>query len=189
MKVAIILSIAALAMFVGIVVGVYYVTSNNAEIRLRNTITAKQSDNKNEYDNMWKKISQVAQVAEKDRQSLTDIFVKYAEARTGNAGAEAGGAGNDVIVKWVNEAIPNVSSDVMKNLTNVIVASRDSWTMRQKELIAIKNERNILIEQMPSCWFIKNKDKIVIQIVTSSKTVNAFETGTDDDVKVFDNGK
>ena len=36
-----------------------FASTHNQEVTLRNTIVNKQTDNKSEFDNMWKKISQL----------------------------------------------------------------------------------------------------------------------------------
>lgn len=156
------------------------VSTYNSVVGIENLVKVKQEDNKNEYDNMWKKISQVAQVTEKDRSSLMDIFVKHAEARTGD------GAGTPVM-NWIKESVPNISSANFTNLQNVITSSRDRWTMRQKELLDFKRQHDDYRTKFPSsiiCGMFGIKELKVI-IVTSGKTDNAFETGKDDDVKVF----
>jgi membrane-associated HD superfamily phosphohydrolase len=154
------------------------VSYSNQEIRLRNTIEAKQKDNTSEFDNMWKKISQVSQVSDKERTSLMEVFNSYAKSRSS-------GDNNQMLMKWIQESIPNVSSDLYKNLQNIIISSRDSWTMRQKELISLNNERNILIEQFPGSLFLSSRSKIEIKIITSSRTEKTFETGKDDSTDLF----
>ena len=180
MKVGLIIAGALMLIVVGfgLVIGLSYISYSNNEIRLRNTIEAKQKDNTSEFDNMWKKIAQVTQVTEKDRDSLMQVFNSYAAARTG-------GDNNQLVMKWIQESIPNVSNELFKNLQNIIVSSRDSWTMRQKELISINNERNILLEQFPGSFFLSGRPKIEIKIITSAKTERTFESGKDDDVGVF----
>jgi len=180
MKVGLIIAGALMLIVVGfgLVIGLSYISYSNNEIRLRNTIEAKQKDNTSEFDNMWKKIAQVTQVTEKDRDSLMQVFNSYAAARTG-------GDNNQLVMKWIQESIPNVSNELFKNLQNIIVSSRDSWTMRQKELISINNERNILLEQFPGSFFLSGRPKIEIKIITSSRTDKTFETGKDDDTDLF----
>jgi len=70
---------------------------------------------------------------------------------------------------------------------NIIASSRDSWTMRQKELIDLSREHNKLLGLFPGSlvFSILGRKPIDITIVTSSKTEKAFETGKDDDTKVF----
>jgi hypothetical protein len=155
------------------------VSTYNGIQGVQNTIKAKQEDNKSEFDNMWKKIAQVAQVTEKDRSSLMDIFIKHAGARTTDSGGS--------LAKWVQESVPNISSEGFNNLSNIIVASRDRWTMRQKELLDLKREHDNYRTKFPSnilCGLFGIQE-VKVQIITSDKTDKTFETGKDNDTKVF----
>lgn len=153
---------------------------SNREVDLRTQITAIQTDNTSEFDNMTKKIGQVAQVSKKQLESLKDIFNSYAAARSGN------GDGGQ-LMKWVQESVPNVDTTTMNNLQNIIVSSRDSWTMRQKQLIDVNREHQKLLKRFPSGVILSmlGRKSIEIKIVTSSRTENAFATGKDDDTNVF----
>lgn len=176
------LIIVACIVLIGVVFASCAVSYKNQEAGLRNAITAKQKDNTSEYDNMWKKISQSAQISEKDREGLKDIFVSHAQART------TGGSQDGSLMKWVTESVPNIDSSIMKNLMNIVTSSRDSWTQRQKEILDLKRTHDNLIDKWPSGMFIAwfgNNQKIDVQIVTSSKTEEAFRTGKDDDTDVF----
>ena len=169
------------ALIFGVVSCGYVVSVNNREVRLRQTIVAKQRDNTSEFDNMWKKIAQVANVTEMQKDSLKEIFVGYAQARSG--GAEAGGS----LATWIHESVPNVDTKTFENLQNIIVGSRDAWTQRQKELLDMSREHNILLNEFPSgiVLSIFGREAIEIKIVTSSRTENSFETGKDDDVQLY----
>ena len=161
---------------------VMYFSYSNTEIRLRNAIVAKQADNRNEMDAMWKNIAQTAQVAEKDRQSLMEIFNGYASARQGGGESKA-------IFNWITESCPNVDTKTFQNLQNIIVAQRDTFKFRQKELLDLKREHDNAIDLFPSSIFVGGRGKIDVTIVTSSRTENAFKSGKDDDVKLFNNNK
>lgn len=165
-------------MFIFIVAGAFISTSNE-EATLRVAIEAKQKDNTSEFDNMFKKICQVAQVSSKQMESLKEIFNGYAQARSTG--------GDNQIMTWVKEAIPNVDTTTFNNLQNIITGSRDSWTMRQKELIDLNREHEKLLSIFPSnvILSILGRKSIEIKIVTSGRTDKAFETGKDDDTKVF----
>lgn len=159
-----------------------FVSTSNREIQLRNTIVNKQTDNKSEFDNMWKKISQVAQVTDAQKKALFEIFTGYAEAR----GKHQGGGS---LANWLQEAVPNVDTSTFNNLQNLITGARDRFTMRQKELLDLKREHDNIIDMFPSniVCSILGRQKIEVTIVTSAKTEEAFVTGKDDDVKVFGN--
>ena len=164
-----------IVMFIGM-----FISASNREATLRTAIEAKQKDNTSEFDNMYKKILQVAQVSEKQMSILKDIFVSHASARTGN-----GDGGS--LMKWVQESVPNIDTSTMNNLQNIITGSRDSWTMRQKELIDLSREHTKLLRVFPSSVILSmlGRKEIDIKIVTSSRTAAAFETGKDDDMDVF----
>jgi hypothetical protein len=151
----------------------------NAEVRLRNTIGAKQRDNRSEYDNLWKKISQVAQVTDTQKQALIDIFTEHARAR---GGIHSG----DAVIKWLQESVPNVDTSTFTNLQNIIVGSRDSFTMRQKELLNLKREHDILLDSFPSGLILRTmgREKIDVTVITSSKAEATFDRGKDDDVSL-----
>jgi len=176
-KQMLLLGALGLLLVVGLFVGGSYISYSNKEVGLRNLITAKMTDNRSEYDNMWKKISQIAQVSQKDRESLSELFNGYASAR--NTG------GKNQVMTWIKESVPNVDSKTYTNLQNIIASSRDSWTQRQKELIDYNREHDNLITMFPSSLFVGKRGKIEIKIVTSTKTETTFQTGKDDDVDMF----
>lgn len=168
------------ALVVGLLVlaGVVISCSNN-EVQLRTTIEAKQKDNTSEFDNMFKKISQTAQVSQKQMDTLKDIFTSYADARTQDGGKS--------LMTWVQESIPNVDTATFNNLQNIITSSRDSWTMRQKELVDLHREHTKVMRLFPSGFILKllGRKELKITVVTSTRTDQAFESGKDDDTKVF----
>ena len=63
--------IVVLMIFMGVV------STYNSAVSLRVAIEAKQKDNKSEFDNLKKKISQVAQVTTAQMESLENIFNGY----------------------------------------------------------------------------------------------------------------
>ena len=155
----------------------------NTEARLRTTIEAKQVDNTSEFDNLWKKISQTAEVTMAHKDALKEIFSSHAESRTGGKGQ--GGS----VMSWIQESVPNVNLDTMKGMQNIIVSSRDAWTMRQKELIDLARERTQMFRTIPSNFFLavggRLESDVEITIVTSSRTDKAFQEGKDDNVELF----
>lgn len=148
------------------------------EAGLRVTIEAKQKDNKSELDNTIKVISQTAQVTDAQKQALVDIIVGNAKARNGSSGS---------LATLVKEAVPTVDTTTFNNLQNIIVAKRDGWTMRQKELLDLSREHNKMFETLYSGTLLNffGRKKIDVVIVTSTRTEQSFETGKDDDISVF----
>jgi len=178
MKTALVLIVLAVVLTVGAAgLAVYGISTYNTASRLHNLYDSKLVDNTSEFDNMWKKISQTAQIPEAKKNALKDIFEGYAAARSGNAD---GGQ----LMKWVQESVPNVDLSEYKDLMNIIVGSRDSWTNRQKELVDIARQYNEMLSVFPSNVFLGlfGMEKINAKVVTSSRTDKAFESGKDDDV-------
>ena len=64
------------------VIGSMVVGTFNTEAALRVTLENKMTDNRSEFDNMWKKISQVAQVTEGQKEAIKEILIGYADARS-----------------------------------------------------------------------------------------------------------
>lgn len=157
-------------------VGVY----NRAQ-SLKNQITAKEQANTTIFDNMWKKISQSAQVTDAQKDALKEIFSGYAQARTGS-----GGPSSASFINAVHEAIPQVDVRVFVNLQNIITGARDEWTANQVALVDIGREYNTMLDVFPSNLLLRafGFEKITVKLVTSTRTDTAFKTGKDDDVKL-----
>lgn len=152
------------------------ISYKNKEVRLRALVTAKQRDNKSEMDNMWKQISQCAEVTQAQKDALLELVVGYAQAR---------GSGGGSLSKSVQEVVPNLDPKVYTNLQNIITATRNGFAMRQKELLGLKAEHDILLNSPVSGFFLAGLQPIDVTIVTSGRTERSFETGTDDDTSVF----
>ena len=151
----------------------------NKEVSLRALIENKQTDNKQQLANMRNKFKETAQVTDKEADLLTEAFVKYANARTGQGGGS--------LVTLVTEAVPNINPQTLKNLQNILASGRDAWTQRQTELLDLSREHKQLIRRFPnnivfSIFGVKNIDII---IVTSSDAENAFKTGQEESIDLF----
>ena len=149
----------------------------NQEIELRNQAKAQQQANTVLYDKMWKTISQLAQIAEKYKDSFKDIYTKIMDARYSD---------NDkLLFKFVTEQNPTLSTDLYNQVADAVKANRAEFANVQNRLIDIKREHKNLRQKVPGKWFVGDKPELEIKIVTSTKTEKVFESGKDDDVKVF----
>jgi len=174
------LGIVGIIIVIGIVICSTCAGWYNSHIALKTTIDQKQIDNKNEMDNMVKKICQNAQVSKEAMASVKNIVCGYADERNG-------GDHPNLIMNWIKESVPNVDTSTFNNLQNIITSSRDAFTMRQKELLDLKREHDKLLKSFPANIFfgIMGIKPIDVVVVTSTKTENAFATGKDDDTDVF----
>ena len=180
-KILLALIVAAGLFVVATVIALTYgIGTYNRASALRNTYDAKLKANNASFDNMFKTIDQSAQVSNKQKEALKDIFTSYASART------TGGSQDGSLMKWVTESIPNVDVSIYKTLMNVIGSARESWTMRQLELVDIAREHNLMLSQFPSNVLLSvlGFEKIDAKVVTSSRTEAAFSTGRDDEIKL-----
>ena len=175
-KTMVVVAVLGVMAVAGSLLAIYAASTNNAEVRLRHTIAAKQRDNESEYDSMWKKIAQAAKVTQIQKKALLDIFRAHAEAR-------GGGSGN-AILKWVKESVPNVDTTTFNNLQNIIAASRDRFTMRQKELLDLKQKHDTLLDSFPSGALLSmmGRQKIDVTIITSSRAEKTSKAGKDDNL-------
>lgn len=172
--------IGAVLVVGGLLIGGSIVSTLNREGTLKVALEAKQDDNKNEMDGMWKTISQTAQVTEEQKNALIEIFNGYAGARTG---ANKGGS----LANWIHEAVPNVDTSTFNNLQNIIVGKRDGFVQRQKELLDLNREHNAMFRVFPDNIILSvfGRKETQVVIVTSDRTENAFHTGKDNDVELF----
>lgn len=178
MKTTLIAIVIAVVALVGLgSVAIYGVSTYNTASRIHNLYDSKLLDNTSEFDNMWKKISQTAQIPNAKKEALKEIFEGYATARSGN------GEGGQ-LMKWVQESVPTADLSEYTALMNIITGSRDSWTNRQKELVDIARQYNEMLSVFPSNVFLGlfGMEKINAKVITSSKTDKSFETGKDDDI-------
>lgn len=159
-------------------IGSWAIGVRNTEISLRQRIEAQQTSNKAEFDNMKKKILQNNQVSDKYKNGLIEVLTAYTEGRQTD--------GEQLMMKWSNEAIPTLSPELYKQLSNIIVSSRDKFTLEQKQLLDLQREYNTYISTFPNSivFSIVGTKKIEVTVVTSSETDKAFETGKDDDIKL-----
>lgn len=180
--------VALVVVSIVVIIGVptiMYFSYNNKEVVLRNAIAAQQKANEAVYDETWKVITQVAQVAENYKDSFKEIYPKLMEGRYGNA---RGGA----LMSWIKESNPTFDTKLYEKLANAIEAQRANFTREQKKLLDIKQMHDNLIDVQPGRFFlvtIGGTQKIEVKIVTSSRTEKTFATGKDDDVNVFNKNK
>lgn len=181
MKIPILVTTLAGLLISSLILGGYVVGVNNTASTLKVSYESKIKSNQGEFDNMWKKIQQTAQIPEQKKEAFRQIFNEYATAR--NSGGE------NQIMTWVTESVPDVNLNSYDDLMNIIVSSRNSWTMKQTELVGISEEYNKMLVVFPSGLVMRmfGHTRIDPLVITSEKTQEAFGQGLDNDIKLFDN--
>ncbi|RLI46822.1 hypothetical protein DRO61_08740, partial [Candidatus Bathyarchaeota archaeon] len=140
--------------------------------------TAKQEANTASFDEMWKSIKQVAGVTDKYATDFKEIYTGLMDGRY-----EADGTSNPMF-KFVKEHNPQLDAAVYRDLSNTIVAKRESFTRNQQKLIDIKREHDNLRLKFPARIFV-DVDELDITVVTSTKTKEIFATGEENDIDLF----
>ena len=169
-------SIAALIAIIGVSM---YFSYNNEEVKLRKEIEAQNKKVEVVYDKMWKVISQKAQVSSEYKDAFHEI---YKDIITGRYNS---GEGDGSLMKFIKEANPEFDASVYKDLMNSIEVLRTEFQHAQERMLDLIRERETLCETMPSSMFIKNKDKIEYEVISSTKSKDVMETRMDDDVDLF----
>jgi len=154
------------------------ISYNNLEVDLREQVKTQQEVIKLNYDKMFKVIAQVAQVPEQAKKTFKDIYPELIEGRYGNS---RGGA----LMSWVQEHNPSFDWSLYSRVQVAIESNRQEFFLEQKKLEDFKREHSILIKKFPGSLFLSDISEIDIQVVTSTKTEKTFETGKEDDIKVF----
>jgi hypothetical protein len=165
----------ALFILFGAVMSMNY---SNSEISIRKQVDAQQEKLHVVFDTTWKIIQQKAEVADQYKEAFAKIYPEIMAGRYGNS---RGGA----LMSWVTEANPNFDTSLYKDLSNAIEGQRTNFMNEQARLIDMKREHDTLCEMFPGSIFLRKRDDIKIDIVTSAKTEDTFKTGQDNDTEVF----
>jgi hypothetical protein len=164
--------------FVVGVAALMYMGYNNSEVSLRNQGAAQQKVSEAVFDNTWKIIAQQANVAEEYRDSFEKIYPELMQGRYENM--------KNLLGAFVTESNPNFDTRLFEKLMVSIEAQRTVFTNEQKKLIDIKREHDNVRTLLPGSLFVGSRPPLEIKLVTSERTDRAFQTGRDNDTKLFD---
>ena len=165
-------AIAVLAILaVAAILTVMYFYYNNREIALRKESEAQRGKIETVRDRMFQIIREQANVSTEYREAFNEIYPRIIEGRYRDGGK---------LMKWIQEANPQFDTSLYQKLSNSIEVQRTAFTSTQNRMLDIINQRATLIEQMPSCWFVRNKDVIGFTPVSTSATKSVIASGIDD---------
>lgn len=79
----------------------------------------KVVDDNNEFDNMWKQVSQSYQIADANKNAFKEIFASWAQGSTPQDGGK--------VMLWIKQAVPDTKgvADIYKDVMNVMTSKRD----------------------------------------------------------------
>jgi hypothetical protein len=177
----------------------------NDSISLEEGTKAQWKDNQNEYDSFWKKIQEIAQVADKYKDDFKALLVEEDKAKFGEGGSKA-------VMQWFQERQIVLDPQLYRRIQDVIESGRDSFKRSQSELADKQRKYGYhLTSYWGHMWAghydmphviagilapprdIDGDGKLTVldyPIVTSAKTKAVFQAGEDNEpVKVFGDKK
>ncbi len=157
--------------------GMYY-TSNKRELQLRNLANAEIQKVEVIHDQMWKTISQEAQVTSEYKTSFDTIYTHIMEGRY------SGGSNDGSLMKWIKESNPEFTPDLYKKLMIDIEALREKFAQQQIKVEDVIREHNNTIQDPFYSIFIKNTTPIEYTVISSGKTKDVIETREDNEVDI-----
>ncbi len=152
-------------------------------VRLENRVVAQYKQNQNNYDNMWKKFKEMAQVPEQYVEDMKKIWGDTMKGRYGEQGSQA-------VFQFIREHNPQLDAAVYTRLQAAIEAGRNGFAADQQQLIDIKREYATLLQGNTALfvgWMFgfPKIDLDKYDIVTSDQTEDAFKKKKADEVDIF----
>ena len=210
MKKLVIVFAVVLIAVIGVSLFLYDMGIDNKEMAMRERFKGQYKVTKTSHDNMFKVISQGAQVTDKYGKDFDKIFSKIAgDLMDDNA-----------MIQLVSGFNPNLSPDLYKDLLSTIKTERAKFKRAQDICVDVSREYATYIKTKPQTWFIndeileardlvkanyekelvinsKNFDQetkeafeiLTYEPVTSTTTKDVFKTGVDDNVDLFTEDK
>lgn len=154
-----------------------YFHYNNREVALRKEAEAQKGKIESVYDTMWKTLKQEAGVTDQYRKTFEEIYPKLISGRYSQDGKE--------LMKFIQESNPEFDTRLYDKLMQSIEAQRAYFASSQQRMLDIIRERETLLEQMPSGWFISNKSKIEYVVISSTASKDTMVSRREDDVELF----
>jgi hypothetical protein len=156
--------------------------ANNTWVQMEAGIKAQYDQNRNNYDNMWKKFKEASQVTSMYTDDLKKVYDGVVQGRYGGGGSRA-------LFQMIKEHNPNFDGSMYKNLQVMIESGRNTFESNQKMLLDKKRLYEIEIQSFPNSIFAHTLGfpKINLakyDIVTSGATEQAFETKKADEIKL-----
>lgn len=163
-------------------VGAFFLTwmlAHNSEVSARNAFDAQQKANESSFDKTWKVIQQTAQVPVAERDSFRKTYTEIMSATKGVAG-------NGQLASFFTQAKIDISPDLFAKLMTTIEAQRESFHRDQQHLLKLAQQHKDILTRQPSAFFVGSRPKLEVKLVISQKTTEAFESGQDNNINLFE---
>ncbi len=165
---------------IGIIATIFGV--NNTCVQQEQTVIAQYDQNKNNYDNYFKKLKETAQVPDMYVASFKKVYDGIMQGRYGSEGSKAA-------FQWIQENNPALDSSLYRQVQEVIESGRNSFEANQKSLLDKKRVYQTYLGQMPEGFFARmlgfpKIDLSKYGIVTSDATEVIFDTKKSEPIKL-----
>lgn len=152
-------------------------------VRMEAKVVAQYDQNRNNYDNMWKKFREMAQVPDKYAGDMKKMWADTMRARYGEGGSKA-------LFQFIQEHNPQLDPSMYVKLESAIEAGRNSFAADQQQLIDVRRQYEVVLKDNRALfvgWIFSYPtiDLKKYDIVTSDKTDDAFRTKKSDEVDIF----
>lgn len=176
------LGVGVLFLVVGVSCAGTLIGTNNSLVAQEQGIKAQYDQNRNNYDNMWKKFKEVAAVPAMYTDDLKKVYDSAIQNRYGQNGSQA-------MFQFLKEHNPTFDSTMYVQIQRVVEAGRNSFEANQKMLIDKKRAYETELGQFPTnlvAGFLgfPKIDLTKYDIVTSDTTTEAFETKKADEIRL-----
>jgi len=156
-------------------------------VRLEARIKAQYQQNQNNYDNMWKKFKEMAQVPGQYVEDMKKIWGDTMRGRYGEDGSKA-------LFQFIKEQNPQLDPSLYTKLQAAIEAGRNSFATEQQQLLDIKREYEVVLQGNRALFvgWLFGFPKINLDeygIVTSDQTQETFKSKKADEVDLFNKKK
>lgn len=173
---------AAFLVIAGVTLVGTFVGTNNELVALEEGIVAQYDDNKNSYDNMWKKFKEVSQVPSMYTEDLKKVYDSAIQSRYGKEGSQA-------MFQWLKENNPNFDASMYTKIQQVVESGRNSFKANQTALLDKKRVYQTELRQFPTnivagLLGFPEIDLDKYGIVTSEDTEQAFDSKQSDQVNL-----
>lgn len=163
----------------GVLIGSYWYSSVQAEIRLRNLANAEIQKVEIIHDEVFKVISQNVQVTDKFKKDFEEIYTKIMEGRY------SGNSRDESLMLWMKENNPQYSTELYLKLMIDIEVLRNKFSVQQIKIQDIIREHNNLIQDPIKSFFIKNIEPIEYIVISNTVTKDVVEKRIDDNINLF----
>lgn len=170
---AALLTIVAVVAFAIFSLGLGYIGFSNDANAFEVDIKAKYADNKNVYDNGWKKVKEVAQVPDMQVEALQKVYATALQSRYGTGGSAA-------LFQFIREQNPDLNQTTFLKIQQDIEAFRMEFQANQTNLVSRRQAYERFLTASTSGRFYNmlggypHINLAMFDIVTSEKTEADF---------------